>query len=160
MPIWLCSQPKKKHLDSRWTPENHLDSGGVHLEYVGQGKVLAFASFPPFPFFPVLVPFATSSVVSGCASPSGSSWCFFWCLLAWSPAFEGPRLRTGVWVRTWPLHDALSSLRVWGGMVSVSWIVVDHGGVVDGGCGKKEVTWQHVTHSYHVWDVTDHELRR
>ena len=40
MPIWLCSQPKKKHLDSRWTPENHLDSGGVHLEYVGQGKVL------------------------------------------------------------------------------------------------------------------------
>ena len=29
------------HLDSRWTPENHLDSGGVHLEYVGQGKVLA-----------------------------------------------------------------------------------------------------------------------
>ena len=31
---------KKKHLDSRWTPENHLDSGGVHLEYVGQGKVL------------------------------------------------------------------------------------------------------------------------
>ena len=40
MPIWLCSQPKKMHLDSRWTPENHLDSGGVHLEYVGQGKVL------------------------------------------------------------------------------------------------------------------------
>ena len=27
-------------LDSRWTLENHLDSGGVHLEYVGQGKVL------------------------------------------------------------------------------------------------------------------------
>ena len=43
MPIWLCSQPKKKHLDSRWTPENHLDSGGVHLEYVGQGKVLGKA---------------------------------------------------------------------------------------------------------------------
>ena len=40
MPIWLCSQQKRKHLDSRWTPENHLDSGGVHLEYVGQGKVL------------------------------------------------------------------------------------------------------------------------
>ena len=40
MPIWLYSQSKKKHLDSRWTPENHLDSGGVHLEYVGQGKVL------------------------------------------------------------------------------------------------------------------------
>ena len=31
------------HLDSRWTPENHLDSGGVHLEYVGQGKVLLFS---------------------------------------------------------------------------------------------------------------------
>ena len=43
MPIWLCSQPKKMHLDSRWTPENHLDSGGVHLEYVGQGKVLVFS---------------------------------------------------------------------------------------------------------------------
>ena len=28
------------HLDSRWTLENHLDSSGVHLEYVGQGKVL------------------------------------------------------------------------------------------------------------------------
>ena len=40
MPIWLYSQPKKKHLDSRWTPENHLDSPRVHLEYVGQGKVL------------------------------------------------------------------------------------------------------------------------
>ena len=30
MPIWLCSSPKKKC----------LDSSGVHLEYVGQGKVL------------------------------------------------------------------------------------------------------------------------
>ena len=28
------------HLDSRWTPENYLDSSGVHLEYVGQSKVL------------------------------------------------------------------------------------------------------------------------
>ena len=46
MPIWLCSQPKKKHLDSRWTPENHLDSGGVHLEYVGQGKVLCHFGLP------------------------------------------------------------------------------------------------------------------
>ena len=46
MPIWLCSQPKKKHLDSRWTPENHLDSGGVHLEYVGQGKVLSRPDTP------------------------------------------------------------------------------------------------------------------
>ena len=128
--------------------------------YLGFFPLFAFASFPPFPFFPVLVPFATSSVVSGCASPSGSSWCFFWRLLAWSPAFEGPRLRTGVWARTWPLRDALSSPRVRGGMVSVSWIVVDHGGVVDGGCGKKEVTWQRVTHSYHVWDVTDREPRR
>jgi len=27
-------------LDSKWTLENHLDSGRVHLEYVGQGKVL------------------------------------------------------------------------------------------------------------------------
>ena len=26
---------QKMHLDSRWTLENHLDSGGVHLEYVG-----------------------------------------------------------------------------------------------------------------------------
>jgi hypothetical protein len=26
-------------VDSRWTPENYLDSGGVHLEYVGEGKV-------------------------------------------------------------------------------------------------------------------------
>ena len=47
MPIWLCSQPKKMHLDSRWTPENHLDSGGVHLEYVGQGKVLPHPSKHP-----------------------------------------------------------------------------------------------------------------
>ena len=47
MPIWLCSQPKKKHLDSRWTPENHLDSGGVHLEYVGQGKVLTWMPCSP-----------------------------------------------------------------------------------------------------------------
>ena len=31
---------KKKQLDSRWTLENHLDTGRVHLKYVGQGKVL------------------------------------------------------------------------------------------------------------------------
>ena len=92
--------------------------------YLGFFPLFAFASFPPFPFFPILVPFATSSIVSGCASPSGSSWCFFWCLLAWLPAFEGPCLQTGVWVRTWPLCNALSSPHVRGGMVSAWWIVV------------------------------------
>ena len=30
--------------------------------------------------------------------------------------------------------------------------------VVDGGgCGKKEVMWQHFSHSYHVWDATGRE---
>ena len=33
-------------LDSRWTAENHLDSSGVHLEYVGQGKVLRLSAEP------------------------------------------------------------------------------------------------------------------
>ena len=33
--------------------------------------------------------------------------------------------------------------------------VVDGGRVVDGGCSQKEVMWQHVTHSYHIWDATD-----
>ena len=28
-------------VDSRWTPENHLESSGVHLNSVGECKVLA-----------------------------------------------------------------------------------------------------------------------
>jgi len=28
-------------VDSRWTPGNYLESGGVHLNYVEQCKVLA-----------------------------------------------------------------------------------------------------------------------
>ena len=28
------------HLDSRWTLENHLESNGVHLNSVGERKVL------------------------------------------------------------------------------------------------------------------------
>jgi hypothetical protein len=39
-----CGPSQKKcikiHLDSRWTAENYPDSGRVHLEYVGQSKVL------------------------------------------------------------------------------------------------------------------------
>jgi hypothetical protein len=27
-------------MDSRWTPENHLESSGVHLDSVGECKVL------------------------------------------------------------------------------------------------------------------------
>ena len=38
--IWLCPHQKKKYLDSRWTPENHLESGGVQPNYVGQCKDL------------------------------------------------------------------------------------------------------------------------
>jgi len=44
---------------------------------------LAFLPFPPFPFFPA-VPFIVSFMRSGClgcTASSGSSWCFFWCLL-------------------------------------------------------------------------------
>ena len=29
------------------------------------------------------------------------------------------------------------------------------GGVVDGGCSQKEVMWQRVSHSYHIWDAMD-----
>ena len=38
--IWLCPHQKKKYLDSRWTPENHLESSGVQPNYVGQCKDL------------------------------------------------------------------------------------------------------------------------
>ena len=31
------------------------------------------------------------------------------------------------------------------------WLVVD-----GGGGGKKEVTWQHLSHSFHIWDATGH----
>jgi len=41
--IWLCPHQKKKYLDSGWTPENHLESGGVQPNYVGQCKDLLFS---------------------------------------------------------------------------------------------------------------------
>ena len=37
-----------------------------------------------------------------------------------------------MWACMWPLCEALSSVRVQGGMDLVSWMVVDGGGVVDG----------------------------
>ena len=54
--------------------------GGAYLGF------LPFLAFPP-PFFPVFVPFFTSCIASGCAAVLlGSSWCFFWRLLAWLTA--------------------------------------------------------------------------
>jgi len=104
------------HQAYRWWADRH-GWGGAYLGF------LPFLAFPP-PFFPVFVPFFTSCVASGCAATSsGSSWCFFWCLLAWSPAFDGPRLQMGVWARMWPLREALSSARVRGGIDWV-WCVV------------------------------------
>ena len=34
-------------VDSRWTPENHLESSGIHLNSVGECKVLAVAAVEP-----------------------------------------------------------------------------------------------------------------
>ena len=57
----------------------------------------------------------------------------------------------------WPLREALSSAQVQGGMeLRWEWLLMVV--VVDGGgCGKKEVTWQHFSHSYHIWDTTGRE---
>ena len=60
--IWLCPHQKKKYLDSRWTPENHLESSGVQPNYVGQCKDLYFIvqfflktmAEDPFEKYPVL----------------------------------------------------------------------------------------------------------
>jgi len=88
-----------------------------------------FFVFPPL-FFPVFSPLITSCVALGCATVSlGSSWCFFWHLLAWLPALDGPHLQAGMWVRTWPLHDALSLAQVWGSM-DLRWVWLVDG--VDG----------------------------
>ena len=127
----------------------------------GEGEIThldfpPFLLFPPL-FFPVFVPLITAL---GCAGSldSGLAWCFFWCLLAWLPTFNRPRLWTGVWARTWPWREALSLACVQGGMVALSRVVVV---VVGGGCGmavvvgrKKDVMWQCVSHSCHVWNVT------
>jgi muconolactone delta-isomerase len=37
-------------VDSRWTPENHLESSGVHLNSVGQCKVLPFENLANFKY--------------------------------------------------------------------------------------------------------------
>jgi hypothetical protein len=115
-------------------------------------RFLPFLALPPL-FLPTSVPLVTSLGCAG-SSDSGSDWCFFWCLLAWSPVFEGPRLRTGVWVRMWPLCEALSSAHVRGG---IDWfwvvVVVVVGG---GGSGRKEAMWQQLSH---IWNVTGRGLR-
>jgi len=60
-----------------------------------------------------------SCLASGCAAASlGLSWCFFWRLVAWSPAFNSPCLRTGVWAQMWLLHEALLLVCVQG---SINW---------------------------------------
>ena len=148
MPVWHPLPPSGRSFSCNRGPSalsmSHRRWGwGTHLGF------LPFLLFPPL-FFPAFVPLVTTSGCAG-SSDSGSPWCFFWRLLAWSPAFDGPRLRTGVWARTWPLREALSSARVRGGMVDCrgcggQWLWCG------GGSGKKEdVTWQH---SCHIWNVT------
>jgi len=101
-----------------------IDGGQINVDGGVHTSVSCLSLPSPLLSFPIFVPFFTSCIASGCAAASlGSSWCFFWHLLAWSPVFDSPRLRTGVWARMWLLRKALSSACVRGGIDWV-WCVV------------------------------------
>ena len=43
--IWLGLLQRKVHVDSMWTPQLHVDSCGVQVDSMGEGKVLALLIF-------------------------------------------------------------------------------------------------------------------
>ena len=105
MSIWLCSQPKKMHLDSRCTLENHLDSGGVHLEDVGQDKVLRDKMTNNLLIWLTESPPCCCPLHYNTLHVPHSGWVHLkcWKVFVWSKSWGAGMNNNGQWATTWCL---------------------------------------------------------